>query len=285
MRNAWAVCVCLLLSAAGCRSAPDVQEYEVRGQIIAIDAERRQVLLQHEDIPGFMMAMTMPFPVQDGSLLEGKVPGDLVTATLVVGETTAYLSSITKTGHAELDIPDTPSFAPDHLEPGDAVPDAGLLDQVGAPRPLSSLRGHRVALTFIYTRCPIPDFCPLMDRHFVAVQKVIASRRDLADVRLVTVTLDPDFDTPPVLEAHATRLGANPAVWSFLTGDRDELDRFASRFGIYLQRDAHNPIDIVHNLRTVIIDPEGRLVKVHTGNSWTPAELIADLEAAPAPRR
>jgi protein SCO1/2 len=128
----------------------------------------------------------------------------------------------------------------------------------------------------------MPDFCPLMDRNFQALQREIKKTPALADVRLVSVSFDPQFDTPPVLKAHAGRVQADPLVWSFVTGERDEIARFAARFGVSIDRAEQNPVDITHNLRTAVIDPEGRLVKVHTGNSWTPAEILADLKATPA---
>jgi protein SCO1/2 len=230
-----------------------------------------------------MQGMTMPFTVNDDTLLSGKQPGDLVTATLVVGETQAYLSSLTKTGHKEITEPPPPPPVADILTAGQSVKDASLVDQDNKPRSFSSFKGHRLAITFIYTRCPLPDFCPLMDRHFASIQKTIASTPALADVRLLTVTLDPDFDRPAILKAHARRREADPAIWTFLTGDPPEVNKFASQFGLYVEHNPQNAIDITHNLRTAVIDPEGRLVTAHSGNSWTPAELVADLSAAPAP--
>jgi protein SCO1/2 len=129
----------------------------------------------------------------------------------------------------------------------------------------------------------MPDFCPLMDRHFQAVQREIKKNPALADVRLVSVSFDPQFDTPPVMKAHAARLQADPRVWTFVTGEREAITRFAARFGVTVERAEQNPIDITHNLRTAIVDAEGRLVKVRTGNDWTPADVLADLEATPAP--
>jgi protein SCO1/2 len=193
----------------------------------------------------------------------------------------AHLRTLDKTGHAALDTP-APPPPPDIREPGQTLTDATLVDQNGKPSSLSAYRGHRVALTFIYTRCPLPEFCPLMDRHFAAVQKTIASTPALADVRLVTVTLDPAFDTPAVLKPYAARRGADPMIWSFLTGEPAEVNKFGSQLGIYVEHNPQSAIDITHNLRTVVIDPDGRLVKVHNGNSWTPSELVADLSAVPA---
>jgi len=283
MCRLWVPALCLL-ALASCRQ-PDAntRQFELQGQILAVRPDRHEVVIKHQDIKGFMQAMTMPFTVRDDSLLDGKQPGDLVTATLVIGETSAYLSTLAKTGHEAVAEPPPPPPLADVLTPGQTVKDANLVDQDGKRRAFSSFTGHRLAVTFIYTRCPLPEFCPLMDRHFSSIQKTIASTPALADVRLITVTFDPEFDRPPVLKAHARRRDADPAVWTFLTGDPQEVNRFAAQFGIYVEHNGPNASDVVHNLRTAIIDPEGRLVSVHNGNSWTPAELVADLTAAPAP--
>ena len=275
-----------LAAVAACSRAPEPKQYELKGQVLGVKPEAREVLIKHEDIKGFMPGMTMPFKVQEAKLLQGLQPGDLVTATLVIGGAEAHLSSLQKTGHAKLDGPAAPESASsgfELLKEGEQVPDQLLIDQDGKPRPPSSYRGHRVALTFIYTRCPMPDFCPLMDRHFQALQREIKKTPALADVRLVSVSFDPQVDTPPVLKAYAGKLQADPSIWSFVTGDRDEVERFAARFGVSIERAEQDAVDITHNLRTAVIDAEGRLVKVHTGNAWTPAEILADLNATPAP--
>jgi protein SCO1 len=198
---------CVFLAAvalvAACDREPPARQYELTGQILAVDTARNEVLIKHDNIRNFMPAMTMPFTVKDPSLLSGREPGDLVTATLVVGETSAHLSSLTRTGHAKLETPPVVSDAPRVLMPGEPVADGLLVDQQEKARPFSSFKGHRVAITFMFTRCPLPDFCPLMDRHFAAVQKTIQGAADMRDVRLVSMTLDPEFDTPAVLSRHA----------------------------------------------------------------------------------
>jgi protein SCO1/2 len=122
-----------------------------------------------------------------------------------------------------------------------------------------------------------------MDRHFATLQKTIAATPSLADVRLVTVTLDPAFDTPRILKAHATRVGADTSRWTFLTGDPKEVNQFGAQLGMYVEHNPTGSSDITHNLRTAVIDADGRMVKIHTGNDWTPADLVADLTATPAP--
>lgn len=282
MRNAPLLAL-LLLAVSGC-GRETTTTYEVTGVILGIDDERRQVLVRHDEIPGFMVAMTMPFEVLDPSELEGRERGDLIRATLVVDESEgairAHLTDITRTGHVDLEEAAPASMGPRIVMPGEPAPDAPLVDQRGEPLPLSALRGHRVVLTFMFTRCPFPEFCPLMDRHFVTLQEAIAADPALADVRLVSVTLDPEYDTPGVLATHAARLGADPDIWSFVTADPQAIAEFWGRLGIYAEREGPGPADLVHNLRTAVIDAEGRLAAVHTGNQWTPDELLEDLAAA-----
>ena len=281
MRRRFAT-VLALAALASCRQAPPARQFELVGQILAVSPERNEVTIRHQDVKGFMPGMTMPFTVQDPALLRDRQPGDLVTATLVVEEVKAYLSTLTKTGHEELqETPATPVVK--GLKPGDLVEDSAFLNQDGALASLRDLRGHRVALTFAYTRCPLPEFCPLMDRHFVAIQKAMAQAPAMADVRLVTVTIDPAYDTPAVLKAHAARLGAAPKVWSFLTPEPAGAPAFFEQFGLLVEREGDGPGDITHNLRTLVLDPDGRMASIRTGNDWTPAQLIADLRATAAP--
>ena len=277
-----AVIAAILMSACG--RTPPSKQYQLKGQILDVKPETREVLVKHDDIPGFMPAMTMPYKVEDSALLAGKQPGDLITATLVVGETEAHLSAIDKTGHAPIvDAAGPPITASQILQPGEVVPDTKLVDEKNASRPLPSLTGHRLALTFMYTSCPQPDFCPLMDRNFAAVQNEIKKTPALADVRLVSVSFDPAHDTPAVLQAHAKALQAEPAVWHFVTTSPEDIKAFAAKFGVVAEPSDESPAILTHNLSTAVIDADGRLVKIRPGNMWTPADLIADLKTAPAP--
>ena len=265
-----------------CSSCSRAREYELQGQVLAVDRERQEITIKHEDIRGFMPAMTMPFKVRRAALLDGRVPGDLVTATLVVEDADAYLSSLTRTGSAPLaEAPPAASVV--SLRPGEPVPELTGTDQEGAPFALSSLRGKVVAVTFIYTRCPLPDFCPRMDRHFGAVQRQLQGDPALREgARLVSVSFDPAYDTPEVLRQHAGRVGAEPALWRFVTGPREAIDRFASAFGVSIIREEGDLKEIVHNLRTAVIDPGGRLAHIFNGNEWTPAELLDAMRRAGA---
>jgi len=277
--------VIALLVAASCSKS---RRFELRGQVLAVDPAKKELTIKHEDIRGFMPAMTMPFAVRDERLLQGREAGELITATLVVEENAAYLSDVRRTGIAPL--AEMPPPAPVHvMAAGDPVPDAAFIDQSGRARRLSDWRGRVIAVTFIYTRCPLPDFCPLMDRHFRDVQSKIVQDAALRErVRLLSVSFDPEYDTPKILAAHAARLSADPAYWTMLTGARDDVDEFASRFGVSIIRpptrersgETGPNTEIVHNLRTAVIDSQGRLVTILSGNEWQPSELLAHLRNA-----
>jgi protein SCO1/2 len=273
----------LALVSAACSRTSDQRTFTLQGQVQALDAARKMVVVKHEEIKGFMPAMTMPYEAQDGKLLDGLVPGDLINATLVVFSNGAHLTKITKVGTAPLEKPPTEGANPsassgfELLKPGEAVPDASFLDQDSRKRRFSDFAGSPVVMTFIYTRCPIPTFCPLMDRHFASLQKTLKQDPALKAVHLVTVSFDPVTDTPAVLNRHAKSLNADLSRWTFLTGDRDDVDRFASRFGVSIDRSLTDARDITHNLRTAIIDTDGRLVKAYTGNEWSPEQVLADL--------
>jgi protein SCO1/2 len=256
------------------------RQYELRGQVLAVDRARQELTIKHEDIRGFMPGMTMPFKVKDPRLLDGREPGDLVQATLVVQDANGYLSSVARTGHATLtEAPAAPRV--ELLEPGQAVPDVELIDEAGLPHRLSDWRGRVVAVTFMYTRCPLPDFCPRMDQHFKTVQSEVLADAGMRDrYALLSVSFDPAFDTPPVLAAHARQVGADPRLWRFVTGDRDRVVAFASRLGASIIRDGSDAASVTHNLRTAVIASDGTLLTVLHGNEWTAAELMRALRQA-----
>jgi protein SCO1 len=273
----------ILVLVARCSAAPgqEARQYQLRGQVLAVVPDRQELTVKHDDIPGFMPAMTMAYRVKDGKLLQGLSRGDFISATLNVQDAEAWLSAIQRTGHA--DVTDTAPVprVMDVLEPGEPVPDTVLQDERGQPRRLIDWRDRAVAVTFIYTRCPMPDFCPLMERQFAEAQRLIASDPTLAGaVHLVAVTFDPRHDTPDVLKAHARARGADPRVWTYLTGTPASIEDIASRFGVSVMREQTDSETLTHNLRTAVIDPRGRLVKIYSGSDWTAATLVEDLREA-----
>jgi protein SCO1/2 len=152
---------------------------------------------------------------------------------------------------------------------GETVPDFKLTDQDGRKLALSDFRGQAVVLTFIYTRCPLPNFCPLMSKNFADLEQRL-NKEFLGKYHLLSVTMDPDFDTPAVLKEYASRYDASPADWSFATGTAEEIQSVARLAGLYYARE--NGL-ISHDLRTALVGPNGRLVHLWKSNVWTPYEV------------
>jgi protein SCO1 len=288
MINCRLAIVGLLVMGAGCAREPASRSYQLNGQVLAVKADTNEILVKHDDIPGFMPAMTMPYTVRDPAVIKDRVAGDLIKATLVVELNAAYLRNISKTGSAP--IPDDarttiPAAAGiELLRPGHVAPDVTLVNQDDEPITLKDFAGTATAITFIYTRCPLPQYCPLMDRRFAEVQQLAAGDQALAGkVRLLSVSFDPAFDRAAVLRRHAALLKADPGVWTFATAEEAIVDRFAARFGVNVIREKDGTI--THSLRTAVIDPSGRVSALLDSNAWTADDLVRELKAAVAATR
>ena len=259
--------------------------YTLQGQVQSITPDRQEAMVKHGEIKGLMPAMTMPYRFKTKAELDALKPGDLIDGTLVIISNDAFLTDVRKTGEAPIEQPkqdtlvtgSTLDRAVRLLQPGDVVPDGAFVNQNGRKESLKDLRGSTVVLTFIYTRCPLPTFCPMMDRHFVTIQDHLKADASLKRVHLVTISFDPKRDTPAVLRAHAKELGADLSRWTFFTGDVKAIDDFAGKFGVSVVRNPNDERDITHNLRTAIIGPDGTVKKIYTGNEWTPEDVLTDL--------
>jgi protein SCO1/2 len=285
MINCRLAIVGLLVAGAGCTREPVWRTYQLTGQVLAVKLETNEILVKHDDIPGFMPAMTMPYTVRDAALIKDRIPGDLINATLVVEVNAAYLRNIAKVGSAPIpedartEIPAAAGI--ELLRPGDAAPAVALVNQDDRPIALTDFAGAATAITFIYTRCPLPQYCPLMDRRFAEVQQLAAADPVLAGkVRLLSVSFDPAFDRAAVLRGHAAMVKADPSVWTFATAEEAIVDRFAARFGVNVIREKDGTI--THSLRTAVIDPSGRVTAILDNNAWTAADLMRELKAAVA---
>lgn len=289
-----------LLRAPGRRASPEatapegtgtvsVSEVSAQAGVYAVTGVVRElrdggsnVLIRHETIPGFMMAMTMPFTVRDPREVARVQPGDKVTFRLLVADDESWIDSVKRVGEAEA----TPAFTYEQsrvvrdvepLEIGQVMPDYGFTNEFGAPVKLSDYRGKVVGMTFIFTRCPLPDFCPRMLKNFNAVAEQLGARTGgPTNWHLVTMTIDPAFDTPGVLRTHAERYNYDPKRWTFLTGALIDIDAITEQVGLVFRRQTPEALPD-HNLRTLLIDPEGRLQKIIVGNTWKPDAFVADL--------
>ena len=272
----------MLAFAAACRTPePAVKSYTLTGQILAVHPDRQSLTIKHQDIPGYMPGMTMTFAARDASMVAGRAPGEMVTATLEVGETSSRLTTIEVTGTEPITaMPAELALAQGLMQPGDALPDATFVDQNGRARALREWRGAPLAITFTYTRCPIPDFCPRIDRQFAAIEDAIAADDTLRGAKLLTISFDPSHDTPAVMKAHALTLGADERVWTFATGTREAVELFAARFGVAVTRTGDTAADIMHNLRTIVVGADGTIRTMHSGSDWEVSRLVEDLRAA-----
>jgi len=276
-----------LLGTACRREAPEpgagAARYPIKGRVVAVDAAARELTLDHEEIPGFMPAMTMPFVVleKDAVLLQGVSPGDEVSASLVVPDSRYWIEDLVVVKTAVPDPDRTPRPTARMPQPGDAVPDVVLVDQDGREVRLSDFRGRAVALTFVFTRCPLPDFCPLMMRRFRQVHEAaVADPRLLERTHLVTVSFDPAHDTPAVLKAYGRpfqRTEPPFTHWTLATGSEEAIRTLGGALGLdYVEEER----SFTHNLRTAVIDPDGRLFSLRRGNDWTAEQLLRGLRAA-----
>jgi len=272
----------------GCTPPPDPnrgQRYELKGKIVSFNKAQQQVVVQHEEVPGFMEAMTMPFTLKEDSAFDVMRAGDQIQATLVVDDERTRLENPIITQAVEGAT--APSTSPDggglrEPEIGASMPDASLVNQDGKPIKLRDYRGRALVVTFIYTRCPLPDYCTLMSNNFAAVRRELDKSPETLAARphLLSITLDPEYDTPKVLRsygaAHTENYeGEKFEHWEFATGEPEEIQRVAAFFGLGYKREG---AEIVHSLRTAVISPDGKLYKMFRGNEWKPAEVVNALK-------
>ncbi len=279
------VCVLLLvasiLGAPACSKRPAEKCYELQGEVIAVDSAAHQITVAHQDIPGLMAGMTMPFLVgPNDEWVFGKIgPGDQIHATLVLGKH-AELQEISFTKQAA-DATDGATTI--HLpQVGEQVPDFSFVNQNGKRIHLSQFRGKPLLLTFIYTRCPMPDFCLLMSNNFGEILKQLHEDPKVFDqAQLMSISIDPEHDTPDILRQYGKRYVGeiDPSFqhWQFATGSPEQMQKAADFFGLsYNQKSGQ----IVHSLSTVLIGPDGKVLKVYLGNDWKPADAAAAYKAA-----
>lgn len=262
---------CLML---GCQRDSG-KRYELRGKVVSVDAEQRRVTVEHEEIKGFMDAMTMPFNIGDDWALSVLKPGQTIEATLVVKHDRSWIEGIRISQRAMADITGTSGSMP---KIGDEVPDFQLINQDNQRIHLAAYRGNSLLITFIYTRCPLPDFCPRTSMKFSQVYQDLKSTPPAGSgPHLLTISFDPEHDTPQVLREYAGRF-MHPIDfkrWEFATGSKDEIRAVTSYFGL-----AYSPESgqITHNLVTALIGADGKLIRVYQGKDWTPAQILAELK-------
>jgi protein SCO1/2 len=287
LRGASIFCACILAAtmfvSAGCNSKPAESgpRFSLHGKIVLVDLKNRSVDVDHDAIPGFMDAMTMPYPVPDAKVLATLAVGDEITADVVVTEGVPHLENVVVVKKAPQPKPDPASSSNFHVpQPGDAVPDFALLDQNGKRIRLRSFRGDALILTFIYTRCPFADFCPKVSDNFAHIYATLRKETGPAlKIRLLSVSFDLAHDTPAVLRQYAASFSSTTGTdrpfdrWEFAAAPEKELPEIARFFGLY-----YNAADgqITHSMSTSLISPDGKIVAWFHDNDWNPSDLMAD---------
>jgi protein SCO1/2 len=270
-----ALALCL---GVACRRSGSEKRYDFKGKVIVVEPDKHLVTVSHEDIKGYMPAMTMPFTVKSESDLQILAPDDEITATLVIDGKHSWLEDLIITRQSAT-APAMPGVQ--MAKEGDEVPNFTLRNQDDREIHIKNYRGKALLLTFIYTRCPVPDYCTLMSNNFAQIDRALGQNPELyGKTHLLSISIDPDYDTPKVLRsygaAHTERYQNETfAHWEFATGTSEQVKEIAQFFGLtYIpEKD-----QIIHALRTVIIDPQGKVAKIYRGNEWKPEEVVEELK-------
>jgi protein SCO1/2 len=265
-------------------AATAAARYPVTGLILSIDKPHRAFTASCSEIPGYMQAMVMPIKVREPKALQGLKPSMFVDFTLVVEKDRSYAENVRVHEYenvaqepllvrrlellARLDKTNPP---PAPIAIGAPVPDFTLTDQAGKPVSLSRFAGKVVAVTFIYTSCPLPDFCFRLSNNFGRIQKRFQAKMG-SDLVLLSISFDPVHDTPEVLAKYASTWKADPNSWHFLTGSSADVKAVCRRFGLNFWPDEGT---LAHSMHTLVVDREGKLAANVEGNQFS-AEQLGD---------
>jgi protein SCO1/2 len=260
----------------GCDSARPQRRYALVGVVQRMLPEQDKVVVAHEDIPGFMPSMTMAFRLADPP--DGLRAGDQILASLVLAGDDIWLEGVSITAR------DEPVAAPPAIaigaEPGDLVPGLELVNQNESPLRLDDYRGRVLVLTFIFTRCPLPEFCPRLMQHFARIDTALTRMPEVrARTHLLSISFDPEHDTPQVLREYAELFvpkatGDRFRHWEFATGTPEQVRAVTEFFGVDVWGEG---AEITHSLRTALIAADGRIARTYRGSDWSVDELLTEI--------
>jgi protein SCO1/2 len=263
------------------------QTFQVKGVVQELKADGKTAVIRHEEIPGYMKAMTMPFEVKNAKELMGLKPGDVVSFRMVVTDRAGWIEQVAKlSASPSTELPSRQIIRRvrevEPLNVGDLLPEYHFTNELGQAISTSQFKGQVLAFTFIFTSCPFPEFCPRMSSNFAEVQKKLSLMPNApTNWHLLTISFDPETDTPPVLKGYAQRFQYDPRHWSFVTGDLIDITAITEQFGQQFWREKPNE-PLSHNLRTVVVDTQGRVQKIISENKWTSDELVTEIVKAAA---
>jgi protein SCO1 len=270
------------LKAASDDRLPSDKTYDAHGVVRQITADHRAITIQHDAIASYMPAMTMEFPVKDTNELHGISSSDEITFKLVVRENGDWVENIRFISHRIEDV--TNGVVMIHvptaeLKSGDLLPDYELATETGEKIHISDFRGRVLAFTFLFTRCPLPDFCPRMSQDFAEARKLLLNTSGgPTNWQFLSISFDPEFDQSAVLSSYANYFReGNPDRWLFAAASINTIARLAPQLDLMVVRDSSG---ISHNLRTVVLDPHGRVFRQFDGNQWPPQKLADAMLAA-----
>ncbi len=267
-------------SAAPSPSKPDRQIHPARGIVQAIPPDQRRATIKHEKIPGYMAAMTMDLSVKDTNELSGISAGDEITFNMIVTADDDWIENIRRTGQSVAVSP-APVWrvVESELKVGDMLPDHEFTGETGRMIRFSDFRGRAVAFTFFFTSCPLPEFCPRMNRNFAEARKILAADANgPTNWEFISISFDSSFDTPQILSGYGSFYrGESADHWLFAVASTNTLASLGPKVDLNFWRENGS---ITHNLRTVVLDGSGKIFKQFDGNDWTPAQLADAIRAA-----
>ncbi len=282
---------CSILLFTACQKADtqppaasaDAKRYTLRGTVVAVDKAKKTATIAHEDVEGYMPAMTMEFPVRADWVWDDLTKGADVRADLVVDKDAFWLENLAITAAPNPNQP-APPAREDVAQVGNQVPDFTLINQDGKRISMKDFKGKALAITFIYTKCPLPNYCILMSKNFSDLANKLKDSNLKDKIRLLSISFDPQADTPAKLKAYGQGYlgnGANPdfTIWQLATGTDKEIKNIADFFGLRYETDQNDKTQFNHSLRTIVVTPDGRVQKVFSGNEWTPNDLLRELQA------
>jgi protein SCO1/2 len=280
LRSALVAVLALLLAACG-PSPLAAQHYQLTGKVVTIDRPGLSLVIDGDAVPGFMAAMAMPYKVKNASELSSLVPGDSITAVIVLQNNDYWLENLRVTKHSS--TPPVPASGLHLPSSGEAVPNFELVNQSDKHIFLNQFRGKVLLVTFIYTRCPFPDYCPRITGQFAEVNRRLQADPALdGKTHLLSISFDPQHDTPSILREYGLRwVGSGQAAafdhWEFAVPPAAELPRMADFFGLTYD-EAGGVIN--HSLSTTVIGPDGRIFAWYHGTAWQASDLVKDAAEA-----
>lgn len=285
----------VMLSACGgggsnVNSSAAAKRYPLKGKVVSVDLINKKAKIDHEPIEGYMPAMTMDFPIHSDWVWDELQPGADIRAELVVDNAAKEPYWLENIGIVAVADPNRPVPINENVaQVGKEIPDFTLTNQDGKKISMSDFRGYPLAITFIYSRCPLPEYCIKMSTNFSDLANAVAENPELKQkIRLLSVSFDPATDTPEKLRAYGLGYlgkGAKPdfTIWQLGVAGDAEVKKMADFFGLRYEVDPEDKTQFSHSLRTAVITPDGKVAKILTGNEWKPEDLLREMVATLTP--